>query len=215
MVSEGLSAFTRGRIPAHEFHETMMVSFILLQAKARLSRHQFLMSEYDLKTGLDSITQQSMLHVAARAYISMISDHFMSYDHFSRPCKLYELPQVDSPHTQFSSHGYFELTGFWPEQLKEINQELILLPDVIRCRRTGCCARRDMAIFLLLRRWHIVGNWSAVSRDLRHQCSWCLQIYHEIFHLLASTYRKCVGVLDYRWINPLLEEWGQKLSLHC
>jgi hypothetical protein len=72
-----------------------------------------------------------------------------------------------------------------------------------------------MAIFLLLRRWHIAGNWSAVSRDLRRQRSWCLQIYHETFHLLASTYRKCVRVLDYRRINPLLEEWGQKMSLHC
>jgi hypothetical protein len=131
MVSEELSAFARGRIPAHEFCETMMVSFLLLQAKARLSRHQFLMSEYDLKTGLDSITQQSTLHVAARAYTSMLSNHFMSYDCFSWPYKFYELPQVDSPHTQFSSHGYYELTGFWPEQLEEINLELILLPDVI------------------------------------------------------------------------------------
>ena len=55
MVSEELSAFARGRIPAHEFRETMMVSFLLLQAKARLSNHQFLMSEYDLKTGLNGM----------------------------------------------------------------------------------------------------------------------------------------------------------------
>jgi hypothetical protein len=50
---------------------------------------------------------------------------------------------------------------------------------------------------------------------MRQQRSWCLQIYHETFHLLAISYRKCVRVLDYRRINPLLEEWGQKLSLHC
>jgi hypothetical protein len=55
----------------------------------------------------------------------------MSYDGFSRPYKMYELPQEDSLHTQFSSHGYFEMTRFWPEQLEETNQELILLPDVI------------------------------------------------------------------------------------
>ena len=37
MVSEEDSALVRGRIPAHEFRETMDVSFLLLQAKARLS----------------------------------------------------------------------------------------------------------------------------------------------------------------------------------
>jgi len=79
---------------------------------------------------------------------------------------MYELPQVDGPQTQFSSHGYYELTWFWPEQLEEINRELILLPDVIQCRTTGCSATRDLAIFLVLHRWYIAGNWSAVSRDL-------------------------------------------------
>jgi hypothetical protein len=69
--------------------------------------------------------------------------------------------------------------------------------------------------FLLLHRWHIAVNWSAVRRDLCHQRSWCLLIYHETFCLFAATYQKCVGVLDYCWINPLLEEWGQKISLHC
>jgi hypothetical protein len=131
MVSEELSAFTLGRIPAHEFHETVEVSYLLLLAKARMSRHQFLMFEIDVQNLLYFGTQQSTLPVAARAYISMISDHYMSYDCFSHPYKMYELLQVDSPHTQFSSHGYHEMTGFWPEQLVEINRELILLPDVI------------------------------------------------------------------------------------
>ena len=166
MVSEEDSAFTRGRIPAHEFRETMDVSFLLLKAKARLSRHHFVMFDIDSEATSDFSTQQSMLAVAARAYISMISNHYMSYEKFSRPYKFYELPQVESPHTQFSSHAYYEMTGFWPEQLAEINQELTLIPDVIRCRRTGCFATKDLALFLLLRRWHMPGNWSSVSRDL-------------------------------------------------
>jgi hypothetical protein len=61
--------------------------------------------------------------------------------------------------------GHHEMTGFWPDQL-EINRELILLPDVIQCRRTGCSATMDKAIFLQLHRWHIAGSLSAVCRDL-------------------------------------------------
>ena len=71
-----------------------------------------------------------------------------------------------------------------------------------------------MAIFLLLRRWHIAGKWELVSKDMRQQRSWCILIYHEIFRLLAQYYRKCVRVLDYRRINPLLEEWGQQMAFH-
>ena len=166
MVSEEDSALDHGRIPAHEFRETMVVSFLLLQAKARLSRHHFLMFDIGFEASFDFFTQQSTLPIAARSYISMISNHYMSYDRFSRPYKFYELPQVENPHTQFSSHAYYEMTGFWPEQLAVLNQELTLIPDVIRCRRTGCSATKDLALFLLLRRWHMPGNWSSVSRDL-------------------------------------------------
>jgi hypothetical protein len=92
MVSEQRRAFTRGRIPAPEFHETMQVSYLLLQAKVCLSRHHFLMSDIASEASFNVITQQSMLPIAVGAYISMISDHFMSYDRFFRPCKFYELP---------------------------------------------------------------------------------------------------------------------------
>jgi hypothetical protein len=80
MVSEEDRAFTCGRIPAHEFRETMDVSFLLLKAKAHLSRHHFLIFDIDSEASSDFGTQQSMLAVAARAYNSMICDHYMSYD---------------------------------------------------------------------------------------------------------------------------------------
>jgi hypothetical protein len=88
MVSEEVSAFTRGRIPAHEIRDSMEVSYLLLQAKPRMSRHQFLMFEIDAHNFFDFGTQQSTLPVAAGAYISMISDHYMSHDRFSRPYKM-------------------------------------------------------------------------------------------------------------------------------
>jgi hypothetical protein len=86
------------------------------------------------------------------------------------------------------------MIGFWPEQVQEICLELRLLPDVIHCRRSGCKAGKEMAIFLLLRRWHIAGKRELVSKDMQQQRSWCILIYHEIFQLLAQYYRKCVRV---------------------
>ncbi len=32
------------------------------------------------------------------------------------------------------------MTGFWPEQITEISNELSLIPAAIKCRRTGCYA---------------------------------------------------------------------------
>ena len=40
-------------------------------------------------------------------------------------------------------------------------------------------------------------------------------MYHATFQLVAASYKKCVGVLDYRRINPLLSLWGQQMSQHC
>lgn len=214
MISENDSALRRGRIPAHEMKEVMNVSLMLLRAKANLLRHNIMM----LNIGLDVLsfnTQQSSLPISARAYQDMISRHYMSYDSFSRPYKFYDLPKVRNPAEQFSSHGFYELTGFWPEQVSEISRELIFIPPIIRCRSTGCIAPKELAIFLLLRRWHIPGKWDGVSRDLRQQRGWCIQIYDELFKLLVVAYRKCVRVLDYRRINPKLEEWGRQMSLHC
>jgi hypothetical protein len=139
----------------------------------------------------------------------------MSYDKISRPYVQYQLPKVITPDTQFTKYIYHQMTGFWPEQVQEICQELILIPDVIRCRRSGCSASKELAIFVMLRRWHIAAKWEVVSKDLRRQRSWCILIYHEIFCLVVRFYRKCVRVLDYRRITPLLEEWGQKMHEHC
>lgn len=215
MVLEDESAFTRGRIPAHELKITLETSIVLLQAKANQSRNRARMFEMELDCESDVFLQESSLHMAFRSYMSMIRDHYMSYDQYSRPYKFYELPRVNFPHVQFSAHGYYEMTGFWPEQVDAIVSEFTLIPDSIRCRSTGCVASKHLAIFVMLRRWHKAGNWESVSRDLRQQRSWCMQIYHEIFKLVAAAYRICVRVLDYRRIVPKLEEWGQTMSSHC
>jgi hypothetical protein len=42
-----------------------------------------------------------------------------------------------------------------------------------------------------------------------------MQVYQEIFKLVAAAYRICVRVLVYRQIVPKLKEWGQTISSHC
>jgi len=61
---------------------------------------------------------------------------------------------------------YYQLFGFWLEQMEEICHKFVLLLDIIRCQTTGCCTPKHLALFLLLRRWHIAGNWESVSYDL-------------------------------------------------
>jgi hypothetical protein len=87
MVHENDSAFAHGRIPAHEIRDALEVSLLLLQAKAKQSRNQARLFEFGFDV-MEIFHQQSSLPIAARAYMFMISDHYMLYDHFSRPYKL-------------------------------------------------------------------------------------------------------------------------------
>ena len=80
-VSEQDSAFDRGRIPAHEVRAAMVASITLLEAKVGVGRHRACLMMF----GCDVEFQQSTVHVAARSYMEMISDHFMSYNKFSGP----------------------------------------------------------------------------------------------------------------------------------
>ena len=109
----------------------MEASITLLEAKVGVGRHHACLMMF----GCNVDIQQTIVHAAARSYMQMISDHFMSYNKFSRPYIFYEQPRVDDPINHFSSHIYYQFTGFWPEQLNEICRELTLLPDRIRCRK--------------------------------------------------------------------------------
>jgi hypothetical protein len=193
MASEEDSAFSRGRIPAHEVGAVMEMSSILLKAKTGAARHCAHLIFY----GCDPDVQQSTVHIVCRSDMEMIRNHFMSYNKFSRPYIFFDQPRVDDPTIHFSSFIYCQFTGFWPEQIEEICQELVLLLDIIKCPSTGCHATKHLALFLLLRRWHIVGSWESVSYDLHQQCSWCIQVYHATLWLLAASYQKCIRILDY------------------
>jgi len=81
VVLEQDSAFVHGQIPAHKVRAAMNTSIMLLMAKAGVGRHLAHILMFDCNVGI----QQSTVHVAARSYMDLISDHFMSYIKFSRP----------------------------------------------------------------------------------------------------------------------------------
>jgi hypothetical protein len=105
MVSEHNSAFDRGHVPAHEIRQEMETSLMLLLAKARAGRHQFVAFQLGFYT-------KGNLHVAACSHTDMISEYYMSYDRFSCPYVSYELPKVVSPSEQFTKFMYFQREAF-------------------------------------------------------------------------------------------------------
>jgi hypothetical protein len=209
MVSEHENAEDRGRLPAHEVREVVETSLCLLENKQREGRHRF------VAFNLGFLPNLSYVNIAADCYMNIVSNHILSYDKVSRPYVTYDLPKVVTPTQQFTKYSFYLMTGFWPEQVSAISDELTLIPEMIQCRKTRCAATKEQAIFLLLRRWHLPTSWEIVSKDMRQQRSWCILIYYELFYLLAQHYRKLVRVLDYRRIMPLLESWGVQMNEHC
>jgi hypothetical protein len=122
---------------------------------------------------------------------------------------------MEDPVAELSSNAFHQLSGIWPGQFVEIINHLILIPVRIQCRQTRCSSTKSLAIFLMLRRWRKTDNWEDVARDLRRGRVWCIKIYRSIFSLIARHYRRCVQVLDYCRIIPLLSEWSDLMVFHC
>jgi hypothetical protein len=110
---------------------------------------------------------------------------------------------VDNIYEQFSSHRFYELTGFWPVQVQEVCPNLTLIGDTSVCQSTRCSAPKELALFMLLCHRHIVGTWELVATNMQHQRGWCIQIYLAMFQQLNNLYHECVWVLDFRRIVPL------------
>jgi hypothetical protein len=145
---------------------------------------------------------------------NMLHNHYTSYDMVMRPTVLFRNPPMANPVDELTSYNFYHFSGFWPDQFTEICENLMLIPDVIICERTRCSARKDLALFLLLRRWNKADTWDDVAGLLRRGRCWCIQIYRKFFSLLKRHYRRCVQVLDYRQIIPLFSEWSDAIAWH-
>jgi hypothetical protein len=140
--------------------------------------------------------------------------HYYSYDMFIRPTILFNEQPMEDPVNELPPTEFYELSGFWPGQFREIVDNLHLIPDRITCSVTRCAASKDTALFLMLRRWRKADKWEDVSRVMRRGRVWCIKIYRELFSLLVQHYRRLVQVIDYRRIIPLLEEWSDSMVLY-
>jgi len=212
-VSEDETALTRGRIPCYmrrQIFELMSTAMdrtsqrsclrLFLNHPGLLSRHR--RSRRRNRRLLEDI-------------YGLLYYHYTSYDMVVRPTILFEGFPVQNPVDEFSSYGFYQECGFWPSQLQEVIDNLILLPDNIVCQRTRVRATKSLAIFLMLRRWKKADKWEDVARTVRRGRVWCIQMYRITFSIVSQHYRRCVQVIDYRRIVPLLEEWSDQLVWHC
>jgi hypothetical protein len=111
--------------------------------------------------------------------MNMLYYHQTSYDMVLRPAILLrELPAVD--------RRFYQLSGFWPDQFKEL-----LIPDIVMCDRTCCSdALKTLALFVMLRRWQKADTWDDVAHEVPHGHVWCIKIYQKdlpAFHPLQTS----------------------------
>jgi hypothetical protein len=128
-----------------------------------------------------------------------------------RPTTLFGEPPVLNPLQEYSSHRFYQLTGFWPDQFVEVADNLLLIPDVIVCDRTHCSTSKTLALFVMLRKWQKADTWDDVAHAVHCGHVWCIKIYRKIFSLLSLHYRWLVRVLDYRRILLLLADRSDEL----
>jgi hypothetical protein len=96
-------------------------------------------------------------------------------------------------------------------QIEEVIDYLLLLLDTIVCAATWSSSSKQLAFVLLLRQWNKADTWDDVSHVLQRGRVWCIKIYWALFQLLAPHYHRCVQVIDYQCIIPLLQEWSDEM----
>jgi hypothetical protein len=212
-VSQQETALSRGRIPSYLRRQYHQLIALLLDRRARRSRmlsHICYFCPQLLPVVMQYSSHRSTSHLLHSLFMSLYH-HYYSYDMYIRPTVLFDQLPLEDPIAELQPTEFYELCGFWPGQFREVVDSLSLLPDTITCPITRCAASKDIAIFLLLRRWKKADKWEDVSRVMRRGRVWCIKIYRSVFSLLSQHYRRLVQVLDYRRIIPLLEEWSDSM----
>ena len=203
------TAWSRGRIPAHE---VSLLKKIILHEREDEERLMATRSRYR-KAGLPYKYWKCRENIALSTIQTCLIKHCTSYDKVTRPAALHGRPPMTQPLQELTPYKFYYLVGFWPEQFRTICECLTLLPERIRTH-SRCIATREEGLFLLLLRWKHVASWENAANEMRRGRSWCITIYRAFFALCAKHYRKCVKIIDYRRILPLLESWSATLQAH-
>jgi hypothetical protein len=139
--------------------------------------------------------EESTVDVACRTYTEMISNHFMSYQKFSRCYIFYDQSRVD------------DLTMHFKLNLLHVHWVCSLgfgQSKSVKYVRNWCCSQISLGAKLLASlQLHIfilfieelAHSWQlGVSCDLCQQSRWGIHMYHAAFWFLATSYQKCVRV---------------------
>ena len=184
---------SRGRIPT--YLRRQMNDLMGLFLGNRISTNQLEL--------LQTRTSNSSMHVTffrrynRRRHRQMLSDlmnmfyfHQTSYDMVLRPTTLFREPPVVNPLQECSSHRFYQLCGFWPDQFTEVIDNLLLIPDIIVCDRSRCSTSKTLALFIMLRSWQKADTWDDVAHEVPHGHVWCIKNYQKdlpAFHPLQTS----------------------------
>jgi len=209
-VPQHETALSRGRIPPHlrrHFNDLLGLLLESCSCKGRTNSRILILSPQILIHHMP-FNQRRSSNVLLSSLFQSLLQHYFSFDMFNRHTVLFHAPPVTDPVAELPSSEFYELSGFRPGRFQEISDNLLLLPQHIFCPISRCTASKQLALFLMLRRWKKADKWDDVSRALQRGRAWCIKSYRQFFSLLGRLYRKLVQVLDYRRIIPLLEDWS-------
>jgi hypothetical protein len=148
------------------FLHISVINFSFLNARGRrlqLNSRLSLVSPRLLRFVLLYCRQKSTARVLYSLFAALYH-HYYLFDMFIRPTILFNEGPMEDPVSELPSKEFYELSGFWPYQFREIVDNLHLIPRRITCSVTHYVASRDVAVFMMLRRWRKADKWEDVSR---------------------------------------------------
>ena len=163
-VSENETALSRGRVPTYMRRQLNDLMAVLLQSNSsrlRVATLTFFLFDEDILVHLHRRRRRHRDMILS--LFMVMQNHYTSYDMVVWPTLLFRDPPIVNPIEELTPYRFYQNSGFWPDQFLEISQNLILIPDVIVCDRTRCSARKELALFVLLRRWNKADNWENIS----------------------------------------------------
>ena len=87
--------------------------------------------------------------------------HRMSFDSYTRPRQEFSLPRMTEPWNELTDSRFKKCTRFYKKEFQRICDALTLIPAKI-VTKTRCTATKELAVFVLLRRW--AGAWPCPGR---------------------------------------------------
>ena len=145
--NENDTAFSRGRIPAHDVPSVYSMICVSMSAKRRVQLRKILMVKSNNYQGMCSRRHKEQ---SEKLLCDTIFYYYYSCDKNNQPVLSLSIP-IEDPIREYSSFDFYNFTGFWPAQFDEIVREITLLPRIIVYHRSCSTSSLEIALFILLR----------------------------------------------------------------